>query len=141
MWPRTRIIRLLQRPKRTGTTTVEFALVLPVFLMLLAMAFEFARLNIIHHTADNAAYEAARFVMVPGGTADEAVAKAEHILGIVSTQGATVTITPPVLTVDTLVVDVEIDIPMDQNGWFLPRFSTTKTLHAHSRMKTERAQQ
>ena len=55
----------LQQNQRTGVTTVEFAIVLPLFILFLVLAFEFGRLNIIRHTADNAAYEAARHVMVP----------------------------------------------------------------------------
>ena len=130
----------LQRNQRTGVTAVEFAFVLPVFILFLAVAFEFGRLNIIRHTADNAAYEAARHVMVPGATSVEAVAKANSLLNVVSTRGATVTVNPAILGPETEEVVVTIDIPMSQNGWFLPRFSTTKTIHSQSRMKTERTQ-
>jgi Flp pilus assembly protein TadG len=130
----------LQRNQRTGVTAVEFAFVLPVFIILLAVAFEFGRLNIIRHTADNAAYEAARYAMVPGATPAEAVAKANSLLNVVSTRGATVTVNPAILGPETEEVVVTIDIPMSQNGWFLPRFSTTKTIRSQSRMKTERTQ-
>ena len=130
----------LQRNQRTGVTAVEFAFVLPVFILFLAVAFEFGRLNIIRHTADNAAYEAARYVMVPGATSAEAVAKANSLLNVVSTRGATVTVNPAILGPETEEVVVTIDIPMSQNGWFLPRFSTTKTIRSQSRMKTERTQ-
>ena len=130
----------LQRNQRTGVTAVEFAFVLPVFILFLAVAFEFGRLNIIRHTADNAAYEAARYVMVPGATSVEAVAKANSLLNVVSTRGATVTVNPAILGPETEEVVVTIDIPMSQNGWFLPRFSTTETIRSQSRLKTERTQ-
>ena len=135
-----RKIHPLQRNQRIGATAVEFAVVLPTFLLLLAVAFEFGRLNIIHHTADNAAYEAARMVMVPGATSAEAVAKAENLLKIVSARGAKVTVNPAILIPETEEVIVSIDIPMSQNGWFLPKFSTTKTIHSQSRLQTERTQ-
>ena len=69
--------------RRTGATAVEFAIVAPIFFTLVLASLEFGRLNIIRHTADQAAYEAARFAMVPGATAAEAKSKAESILKIV----------------------------------------------------------
>ena len=54
---------------RAGATAVEFAIVAPIFFLIMLASFEFSRLNVIRHTADNAAYEAARHAMVPGATA------------------------------------------------------------------------
>lgn len=133
--------RLLRRTDRAGVTAVEFAFVAPLFFLLLAVSFEYGRLNIIRHTADNAAYEAARHVMVPGATAAEAVSKATSMMNVVGTRGATVTVDPAVLDVSTEEVIVTIDVPMSQNGWFTPRFSKNKTLRAQSRLKTERTSQ
>src|SRR3990170_1920701 len=87
-----------QRKGRRGATAVEFALTAPIFFMFLLAAFEFGWLNVIRHTADNAAYEAARTAMVPGATADEARAKANGLLAIVGARGASVTVTPATLT-------------------------------------------
>jgi Flp pilus assembly protein TadG len=117
---------------------VEFAIVAPVFFIFIITAFEFGRLNVIRHTADNAAYEAARHAMVPGATSGEAVAKATSILNVVGTRGARVTIDPTTLTpeVDTVVVTVEV--PLAQNGWIAPRFTSTTTLRSVSTMRTER---
>ena len=72
----------------------EFALTVPMFFLFLMASFEFGWLNVMRHTADNAAYEAARYAMVPGGTAAEAKAKANAILNIVGARGAKVTVTP-----------------------------------------------
>lgn len=126
---------------RRGVTTVEFAIVLPTFILLLFASFEFSRLNVIRHTADNAAYEAARIGMVPGATAAEAVAEANRILGIVSTRGATVTITPAVLDSNTDTITVAVDVPLSQNGWIVPRFSGGAVMHAESTLRAERAGQ
>ena len=101
---------------RRGATAVEFALTAPIFFLFLLAAFEFGWLNVIRHTADNAAYEAARTAMVPGATAAEATAKANSILNIVGARGATVTVTPATMTTDTDEVTVAIDIPMNSNG-------------------------
>ncbi len=126
---------------RAGATAVEFAIVAPVFFLLLMASFEFSRLNIMRHTADNAAYEAARHAMVPGATAAEAVARANSVLNVVGTRGATVTINPLALGPGVNEIIVTIDIPMDQNGWIVPRFSGGKIMRSRSRLKTERSQQ
>lgn len=125
---------------RQGATAVEFAIVAPIFFLLMMASFEFSRLNVIRHTADNAAYEAARHAMVPGATAAEAVAKANSILRTVGTRGARVTITPTILgpTVDT--INVSIDVPLSQNGWIVPKFTSGRTLTVQSTLRTERAE-
>jgi Flp pilus assembly protein TadG len=119
---------------------VEFALTAPVFFLFLLAAFEFGWLNVIRHTADNAAYEAARTVMVPGATAAEARAKADGLLSIVGARGARVRVTPPVLTADTDEVTVAIDIPMNRNGLIVPRFTSNTTIRSSSTLRTERAE-
>ena len=132
--------RCRRRLNRTGTTAVEFAIVAPVFFLFIIAAVDFGRLNIIRHTADNAAYEAARHAMVPGATAAEAVAKANTILSTVGTVGSKVTVNPAVIDVDTDEIVVTIDVPMNLNGWITPHFSQNKTISRQSRLKTERAQ-
>lgn len=118
---------------------VEFALTAPVFFLFLLAAFEFGWLNVIRHTADNAAYEAARTSMVPGATKAEAVAKANGLLQIVGARDATVTVTPNVITPETNQVTVTIDIPMSKNGLIVPRFTSKTTLHGSATLRTERA--
>jgi Flp pilus assembly protein TadG len=128
------------RTSRRGATAVEFALTAPVFFLLLLAAFEFGWMNVIRHTADNAAYEAARTAMVPGATVAEAKAKANNLLGIVGARSATITVTPSELTPETDQVTVAIDIPMNENGLIVPRFTSAKTLHCSSTLRTERAE-
>ena len=57
------------KQNRTGATAVEFAIVAPVFFLILFAMFEFSRVNVLRHTADNAAYEASRVAIIPGATA------------------------------------------------------------------------
>lgn len=125
---------------RRGVAAVEFALTAPVFFLFLLAAFEFGWLNVIRHTADNAAYEAARAAVVPGATAADATAKATTLLNIVGTRGATVSITPATLDVSTKEVTVAIDVPMSRNGLIVPRFTSNTTLHSVSTLRTERAE-
>src|SRR5215207_9956967 len=127
------------RVLRTGAVAVEFAITAPIFFLFLLASFEFGWLNVMRHTADNAAYEAARAVMVPGATAAEATAKANSILNVVGARAAKINITPSNITNATTEVTVAIDIPMKSNGLITPRFTGKTTLHSESTLKTERA--
>ena len=129
-----------QKVTRRGATAVEFALTAPVFFLFLMASFEFGWLNVLRHTADNAAYEAARAAMVPGATAAEATAKANSLLDIVGARSARVTVTPAVLTSDVDEVTVSIELPMNRNGLIVPRFSSKTTLNSSSTLRTERAE-
>jgi Flp pilus assembly protein TadG len=119
---------------------VEFAITAPVFFLFLLAAFEFGWMNVMRHTADNAAYEGARAAMVPGATATDGTNKANSILKIVGARSAKVTITPTSITPTTKDVTVVVDIPMNKNGLIVPRFSTKSVIHAESTLKTERAE-
>src|SRR6185295_7284523 len=94
-------IRNRRSKLRRGAVAVEFAITAPIFFLFLLAAFEFGWMNVIRHTADNAAYEAARAAMVPGATAAEAKTKANSILGVVGARGAIVTVTPATLDIQT----------------------------------------
>ena len=118
---------------------MEFAIVAPIFFVLVMAAFEFGRMNVIRHTADNAAYEAARRGMVPGATAAESVAEAQRILRIVGTRGARVVVNPATLGPDVDEISVTVDVPLNQNGWITPRFTRSTTIRATSTLRTERA--
>lgn len=118
---------------------MEFAIVAPIFFLFVVAAFEFGRLNVIRHTADNAAYEAARRAMVPGATVAEATTEAQRILRIVGTRGATVNVMPATLGPDVDEITVTVNVPMNQNGWITPRFTRATTIQATSTLRTERA--
>lgn len=135
-----RLNRPLKRPLRRGATLVEFAICFPIFLIFLTAMVEFAWMNVLRHTADNAAYEAARTAMVPGATAAEARAKATNLLNTVGARAAVVNITPSVLAPETDDVTVEITIPMNRNALILPRFTKKKSIQATSTLRTERAE-
>lgn len=131
--------RQARRRHRTGVAAVEFALVATGFFVLVIAAFEFGRINVIRHTADNAAYEAARHAMVPGATAAEAVSTAQRLLNIVGTRGARISVSPATLGPEVTQISVTIDVPMNQNGWITPLFTPSTTIRATSTLKTERA--
>jgi Flp pilus assembly protein TadG len=127
------------RNDRTGAAAVEFAIVAPIFFLLLIGSLEFGRLNVIRHTADQAAYEAARNAMVPGATVAEARQHANRMLRIVGARGSRIDVQPAVLGPDVDEITVTVEVPLGQNGWITPRFTSNKTIYAVSRLKTERA--
>lgn len=110
-----------QRNRRTrlGTTTVEFAIVVPVILTMFIGAIELTRMNFIRHTAANAAYEAARKAIVPGNTDEDAETEALRLLNALGVgQGASVVVTTTISR-----VTVRVTIPVSQNSWGLTRFT------------------
>lgn len=123
---------------RRGATLVEFALVTPVFLLFMFAAIEFAHLNTLRNTAINAAYEAARKVVVPGGKSAEAEREAARILAAVGTTKFTVEVTPDVITDDTRSVTVSIRVPYEENALMVPWFTGTVTISTESTLRTER---
>jgi hypothetical protein len=76
--------------------------------------------------------------MVPGATAAEAVAAANEILNIVGAKDAAVDIDPPVIDEDTDAVTVTISIPLNSNGWILPKFTRNRVLERDATLRTER---
>jgi Flp pilus assembly protein TadG len=130
--------RRFTKRERRGVAVVEFALTAPIFFLFVLAAFEFGWMNVLRHTADNAAYEGARAAMVPGATAAEATAKANSILGVVRARNAKVTVTPSVITPSTTEITVDVDVPMGSNSLVLPRFTSKTTLHSESTLRTER---
>src|SRR4029077_9900959 len=119
---RSRRVRYARRSRR-GATVVEFALTLPIFLLFLMAAFEFGWMNVVRHTADNAAYEAARTAIVPGATSAEVTAKANAVLKVIGVRGAAVTLNPSTITDATKQVTVSVDVPMKSNALVVPRFT------------------
>lgn len=107
-----------QRSTRRGVITVEFCLVAPIIFMLFLGALEITSVNIIRQSASNTAYEAARKLVVPGGTAADAEQEAADMLRILNVDnGAEITVDEEVEE-----VRVTIRIPADQNSWGLTRF-------------------
>ena len=113
---------------RSGAVAVEFAIVTPLLLLVVFGAIEFARLNMLVHSVENAAYEGARRGMVPGATAAAARDEAKAILDAVGAIGATVTVTPEVVTPESPVITVAISLPLNSNAWLTPRFTRDATL-------------
>lgn len=131
--------KLVSSTQRKGASAVEFAMIAPLIFLLLFGGIEFIRGNIVRHTANNAAYEAARLVISPGANRSEAVDKAEQILALAGINDATIDIEPNEIDEDTAFVTATINVPMNTNSWGISRLLAGKTLTARVQLRTERS--
>lgn len=127
---RTRRRTSARRLWRNGVTCTEFALVAPVVMFIVFACLEFARVNMIRNTAENAAYEGARAGIVPGATAEDVIATSRAVVDHVFTNGENIIVEPSTISPDTESVTVTIEIPLDDNSWVAPVFFAGKTITA-----------
>lgn len=126
------------RPRRHGITIAEFAVVAPVFFVILFAGIEFSVLNTIRNTANNAAYEGARKLVIPGAVASTGQLEAERIMSIVGVNALTVTVTPSTIDDETREVTVDVSIPYASNAIIVPWFTGSVTIHSQVTLLTER---
>jgi Flp pilus assembly protein TadG len=126
-----------QARNRGAAAVVEFALVVPLVLMLAFAAIEFARVIMIRHSVDNAVYESARLAIIPGGTAAEARSETERLFSIIGISDFLVDVVPAVLTAETPEVTVRITVPLDSNSYFPQRFFAGRTIRRELTMRRE----
>jgi Flp pilus assembly protein TadG len=138
--PKTRSIRQVAKARK-GAAMVEFAIVAPILFLFFFAAFEFCRVNMIRHTADNAVYEGARVAIIPGATAAEAEAEARLILNSLGLNNVTVTVTPGTIRRDTEEVTVRAEIPLDQNSFIPASFTSGQSVDRELTMTREGVRQ
>jgi len=100
---------------------VEFAITAPVVFLMFFAAFDFCRLSMITHTAEQAVYEGARQGSIPGASAQQVQAAALAELNRIGVQQPIVTVSPSVILATTEDVTVTVRIPLAMNGWISPR--------------------
>ncbi|PAY20881.1 transporter [Rhodopirellula sp. SM50] len=106
--------------KPRGAATIEFALVFPLILLFFAFMIEVSRVLMLQHTADTAAYEAARAAMVPGATAAEAEQVAQQLVDDAGFSLVDIQVTPTDITDETALITVSVSIPVNNNSWIAP---------------------
>jgi Flp pilus assembly protein TadG len=124
--------------RRNGATIPEFAIVAPLFFVLLFAGIEFSVLSTIRSTANNAAYEGARKLVIPGADAATGIAEAQRIMSIVGVNHLTVTVTPATLTDETRDVTVRVTVPYTENAIIAPWFTGGLIINSDSTLRTER---
>ena len=116
------------RLRRRGAAAVEFAIVAPLLFFFFFAAFEFCRVAMIRHTADNAVYEACRAGIIPGATALDAQAEAQRIMDSLGVNNVNISITPSTITRDTPEITVRMDVPLDANSFVPNQFVAGRSI-------------
>jgi Flp pilus assembly protein TadG len=112
--------RALVTTQKRGAVTVEFAIVAPLIFLLFLGGLELTALNFARQTAGNASYEAARKLIIPGGTVAQAQAEGLRQMNIVGLgTGATVTVTSTASS-----ATATVSVPASNVTWGLMRFSS-----------------
>ena len=134
-----------KHPERRGATTIEFALVAPILFITILACMELTRFYMVGAMAEDAAYFAARHVMVPGATLNEGVVMANNSIDALGTQGALVSVqafngSTEQLEIDSDTTDitVTITIPVAENAMFVPLFLTSGNIVKTVTLQTER---
>ncbi len=132
------------RRKRCGTAVVEFALVAPVFFLLVFGMIEFGRMVMVQQIITNASREGARIAVLDGTSAAEVNATVNNYLQNARISGATIIIDPPEPNTAGYgtPVSVTVTVPFAQVSWLpAPFFIGANTnLSATTVMRRETAQ-
>ena len=123
--------------RRNAAATVEAALVLPILFLMLFGGWEFARINVIRNTMDNAAYTSARESMLPGTTQNKIKAQGQAVLDAVGVTGATISVTPSNITTNTDKVTIDITVPIAQNSLGVAKFFASGNMSASCTLSRE----
>ena len=126
------------RPMRRGAVAVEFALCAPLLFFFFFSSLEFARVNMIRQSVENAVYEGSRRGIVPGATANDCRASAQAVLNSISVNGATINVAPSVITPDSTEVTVSVAVPVNNNSWVIPIFFGDKSITSSMTLRRER---
>src|SRR6056297_620277 len=136
--PATRCKRAGKTPtSRHGVAVVEFVFVATIAFVLFFAAFEFCRVAMIRHTADNAVYEGARRGIIPGGRVEDVSNTTRRILRSVGVDDVRVTVTPATIARDTENITVAIRIPLDSNSLVPTNFFRGKVIGRSLTMRRE----
>jgi len=131
------------RKKRRGAAAVEFAVVAPVFLLLVFGMIEYGRMVMVQQVITNASREGARVAVLDGSENADVQTIVNQYLSSGSITGATITVTPtnPEEANFGEPVTVTVDIPFSQVSWLpSPMYLGGTTLSATTVMRRESVQ-
>ena len=131
---------VIHRTCRHGASAVEFAIVAPIFFMVVLGILEFGRMAMVQQVLTNAAREGARVGILDGATFTTVDAKARQYLTASAIKGGTVTVVPnpPSSAGYDQPVTVTVSIPFDDVSWLpAPFFIKNKVLSAEAVMRRE----
>jgi Flp pilus assembly protein TadG len=133
----------LYRRNRRAAAAVEFALVAPVFFLLVFGMIEYGRMVMVQQVITNASREGARVAVLDGSTTAEVTDTVTSYLTSGSISGGTVTVSPnpPSNAEFGDPVTVSVSIPFSQVSWLpSPMYLGATTLTATTIMRREAVQ-
>lgn len=128
-----------RRPRR-GVAVVEFAVVAPVFVLILLGMIEFGRMAMVQQVITNASREGARIGVLDGATRAGVTARVNSYLTSagIPTGGVTVSPDPPDSAGYGESVTVGVQVPFGEVSWLpTPRFIGNQMLSAECVMRRE----
>jgi len=130
--------------RRNGVTAVEFAIVAPVFVIMIFGIIEMGRALMVQQIITNASREGARRAIVEQATADEVKEVVNDYLAATSVSGVTVDVSPAVIGSAVGFGDpvtVSVSVPFDSVSWMPGKWILGGTeLSASTVMRAERAE-
>jgi Flp pilus assembly protein TadG len=131
------------RRNRRGAAVVEFAVVAPVFFLLVFGMIEFGRMVMVQQLLTNAAREGARVGVLDSSTSTEVSNAVKSYLTAAKINNPTITCTPtnPSSATYGQPVTVTVSIPFNQVSWLpSPMFLGGQSMTASSAMRRETVQ-
>ena len=133
---------------RRGTALVEFAIVLPVFFLLILGIIEFGRAFMVGQLVTNAAREGARQAVLDGATNTAVTSTITSFLqgaGNISSSKVTVTITVSTAAASNQLANaksgdlctIRVSVPFNQVSYLTPSYLATTNLIGQSTMRHE----
>jgi Flp pilus assembly protein TadG len=131
------------RRKRRAAAAVEFAVVAPVFFLMVLGMIEYGRMVMVQQVITNASREGARKAVLDGTTISEVQTSVNSYLQAGSITGATVSVSPDpaVKAAYNEPMTVTVSVPFSQVSWLpSPMFLGGQTLSAATVMRREAIQ-
>lgn len=131
------------RKNRRGAAVVEFAVVAPVFFLLIFGMIEYGRMVMVQQVLTNASREGARVGILDGSSGSDVDTTVNGYLTSSSISGATITVDPsdPSTAGAGDPVTVTVSVPFSQVSWLpAPMFLGGQTLTATTVMRRETTQ-
>lgn len=128
------------RRKRRGAAAVEFALVAPLFILLVFGMIEFGRMVMVQQVITNASREGARQAVLDGSSTTDVNTTVNKYLTSAGIRGTTITLSPdpPSTALFGEPVSVTVAVPFSQVSWLpSPMYLGKTNLSATATMRRE----
>jgi Flp pilus assembly protein TadG len=124
---------------RRGVATVEFAIIAPLFFLLVLGCIEFSRALMVQQILTNASRTGAREAITLAGSESSAIEAASNFASGASVGGINVNVTPnPATAPSGEMISVTVTVPYDNVTWLpAPWFLGGRVLSATSVMRKE----